>query len=109
MGPHHMKFASSPNSESYVPIPRLPVPWTRRSESSDTTQVLNASFPPPTQTSEPSSAPSAASTPVIHRGIVCDVCDKTIEGVRHKCLDCPGRSLTGVCDWKTAEYLPLRL
>jgi next-to-BRCA1 protein 1 len=31
------------------------------------------------------------SEPPVHTGIACDACDKTIVGVRHKCLDCPGR------------------
>ena len=29
-------------------------------------------------------------SPVIHSYIICDMCDETIIGVRHKCLDCPG-------------------
>ena len=84
MGPHQMKLASSPNSESYAPIPRLP-PWTPRPESSDMTGILN------TSSVETSSVSSAVPLPVIHKGIACDVCHKIIEGIRHKCLDCPGR------------------
>ena len=94
MGPHQMKLTPPPNSESYVPIPRLPVPWTPRPESSEMTGILNTSSEPTTSTStqadNPSSASSAVPSPVIHRGVLCDVCDKTIEGIRHKCLDCPG-------------------
>lgn len=26
----------------------------------------------------------------VHTGVVCDVCESTIRGIRHKCLDCPG-------------------
>lgn len=29
--------------------------------------------------------------PVIHTGVLCDLCETTIEGVRHKCLDCAGK------------------
>ena len=35
-------------------------------------------------------APRPVELPV-HIGVVCDVCESTIRGVRHKCLDCPGR------------------
>lgn len=28
--------------------------------------------------------------PVVHKNIICDLCDKEIVGNRHKCLDCPG-------------------
>ncbi|KAI0033814.1 hypothetical protein K488DRAFT_46854, partial [Vararia minispora EC-137] len=33
----------------------------------------------------------------IHRGVHCDICGKTIEGVRHKCLDCPDYDLCTSC------------
>lgn len=93
MGPHQMKLTPSPNSESYVPIPRLPVPWRSGPESSG---ISNISADPTTasstQTGNTSSASSAVPLPpVIHKGVFCDVCDKIIEGIRHKCLDCPGR------------------
>jgi len=38
----------------------------------------------------PSSVPAPAPALPIHRGIICDMCDRVIEGVRHKCLDCTG-------------------
>lgn len=89
MGRHQMKLVSSTNSESYVPIPRLPFPWVSEPESSDTTGISNTNG----ETSSASSAVSSPS-PVIHKGVACDICNKTIEGIRHKCLDCPGQFLT---------------
>lgn len=29
--------------------------------------------------------------PVVHSGILCDSCNTHPEGIRHKCLDCPGK------------------
>jgi len=104
-----MKLASSPSSESYVPIPRLPFPWTSPPESSDMTGILNTPSPS-TQTTDTSSAsPAVPSPPVIHKGVSCDVCTKIIEGIRHKCLDCPGWVLFGLGDWNMTEYTPFRL
>lgn len=33
----------------------------------------------------------------VHRGIVCDSCEKTVVGSRHKCLDCPDFDLCSTC------------
>lgn len=35
-----------------------------------------------------------------HPGVVCDVCDKDIEGTRFKCLSCPDYDLCGACEAK---------
>ncbi|THH05229.1 hypothetical protein EW145_g4951 [Phellinidium pouzarii] len=35
--------------------------------------------------------------PLIHAGIVCDFCNETIVGHRHKCLDCPDFDLCDYC------------
>ena len=48
-------------------------------------------LPPLPQSSSPVNPPPPP--PVIHQGVRCDVCNTTIEGVRHKCLDCPGKSI----------------
>ncbi|KAJ7751215.1 hypothetical protein DFH07DRAFT_745724 [Mycena maculata] len=70
MGSHIMK-----KEVSAAPLPPLPVPAV--------TQVPEAPAPP---------AP-----PVIHRGVICDMCDNVIEGIRHKCLDCADYDLCTPC------------
>ena len=47
---------------------------------------LSTSTVPQERSSSSSQAPK-----VVHRGIRCDVCNKVPEGIRHKCLDCPGK------------------
>jgi next-to-BRCA1 protein 1 len=49
-----------------------------------------------TPTPNPVLAPTPATptpAPAVHKGIICDVCQETVVGVRHKCLDCPGMFL----------------
>ncbi|KDR85758.1 hypothetical protein GALMADRAFT_234824 [Galerina marginata CBS 339.88] len=114
MGPHQMKFATAIlNRHSRLPIPRLPAPWTPRSMPPSSgfanapfipASALNPGPPAPTTAAPVSETrpPPAASTatpaaPIIHRGVVCDVCNSTIEGVRHKCLDCQDYDLCTGC------------
>ncbi|PPQ63827.1 hypothetical protein CVT24_009777 [Panaeolus cyanescens] len=76
MGPHETNpIVLEPFEDR--PIPHLPEPWVNRNST-------------PIQ-------PAAQGTPVVHNGVVCDACNKTIEGVRHKCLDCPDYDLCGPC------------
>ncbi|KAF9041850.1 hypothetical protein BDZ89DRAFT_1156464 [Hymenopellis radicata] len=42
-------------------------------------------------------AEAQAPPKVIHTGVTCDSCEATIEGVRHKCLDCPDYDLCSKC------------
>lgn len=39
-----------------------------------------------------SSGPAGEQALAVHHGVSCDSCNKTVVGVRHKCLDCPGTS-----------------
>lgn len=41
---------------------------------------------------------------VVHHGVSCDSCRSIIEGIRHKCLDCPGWCLQSV---RVTKYCPL--
>jgi len=54
-------------------------------------QVSPSATPASVQT-RPITPPTAATVNAgpVHPGIICDECDKTIVGVRHKCLDCSG-------------------
>ncbi|KAF8078982.1 hypothetical protein FPV67DRAFT_1404995 [Lyophyllum atratum] len=47
--------------------------------------------------STPVPFPPTPPPPAIHRGVICDACDLTIVGIRHKCLDCPDYDLCTAC------------
>lgn len=61
------------------------------------TELREAPTPVPNPVLTPTPAPDREATPtpapVVHNGIICDMCQDTVIGVRHKCLDCPGKFL----------------
>lgn len=65
------------------------------------TQLREGPTPVPNPVPTPTPAPDREATPtpgpVVHSGIICDVCQDTVIGVRHKCLDCPDYDLCTTC------------
>jgi len=65
------------------------------------TQLQEGPTPVPNPVPTPTPAPDREATPtpapVVHSGIICDVCQDTVIGVRHKCLDCPDYDLCSTC------------
>ena len=47
----------------------------------------------------PTTTPTVVTGPV-HIGVTCDECTRTIIGIRHKCLDCPGSLTLHVTDFQ---------
>ncbi|KAF5368556.1 hypothetical protein D9758_002170 [Tetrapyrgos nigripes] len=122
-GPHVWKMTFCPSCPEAPTQPVLPGgPWNPTADSS----MPSSSFiaPEPTQpmasprlptlpsvpTVEPwnarpdvesrnvdTPATTAPSSQAVHVGVMCDVCHSVIEGVRHKCLDCPDYDLCTNC------------
>ncbi|KAH9486260.1 Protein JOKA2 [Psilocybe cubensis] len=96
MGTHQMKLASASDARgSNLPIPHLPTPWDRFMTGPPSSSTPQSSSPSNTTPQVP--VDSSNPTPVVHVGIICDVCNKVVEGVRHKCLDCPDYDLCDSC------------
>jgi len=72
-------MTASPPIEPFIPPLRVLTPIDQP-PTNPLPQFLSPVNPPPPP-------------PVIHQGVRCNVCSATIEGVRHKCLDCPGMSI----------------
>lgn len=78
--------ASQPyNPDTQAPIPPM-VPFVPPTPF----RAPSPSLPPPPPPPIISTMTPPPPPPVIHQGVICDMCENTIEGVRHKCLDCPG-------------------
>jgi hypothetical protein len=65
----------TPSADWMAPTPPAPTP------------------PAPTPPAAPTATVHAAPEPVVHKGIVCNMCTKIVVGVRHKCLDCAGATI----------------
>lgn len=65
--------------------------------SIDSSTQVSAQIPRENSTSGTPQSPAPASSGpagelalAVHRGVICDSCNQTVVGIRHKCLDCPG-------------------
>ncbi|KAH9920249.1 uncharacterized protein BXZ73DRAFT_104766 [Epithele typhae] len=45
----------------------------------------------------PNADQSQPITRLVHKNVICDVCDREVVGVRHKCLDCPDYDMCENC------------
>lgn len=64
----------------------IPMPWSMPPEIGSHRNRDNV-----TPVARPTVPVLGDSSPVIHHGVICDSCENTVEGIRHKCLDCSGQ------------------
>ncbi|KAF9015670.1 hypothetical protein BDQ17DRAFT_1418717 [Cyathus striatus] len=84
---HARQEPSTPAFVPFIPPAVSPEPSPRLTPlQTSPAHVRNPPIP------EPLSSPS-----VIHNGVVCDSCNATIQGVRHKCLECADYDLCSAC------------
>ncbi|RDB28832.1 hypothetical protein Hypma_015902 [Hypsizygus marmoreus] len=83
--------ASSPPVEPFIPPLRVPSPVSSP-ERSFNVSTIRSQHP-----GRPVTPPPPPPPPIIHQGVICDMCEATIEGIRHKCLDCPDYDLCTPC------------
>ncbi|KAJ7161311.1 hypothetical protein C8R43DRAFT_881257 [Mycena crocata] len=94
----------TPPQQGYSPIypfgaPTPVLPFIPARDLPTVTPAAAAPLPPlpvPSVAQVPE-APTPPAPPVIHRGVLCDMCDNVVEGIRHKCLDCPDYDLCTPC------------
>ncbi|KAF7307203.1 hypothetical protein MIND_00513900 [Mycena indigotica] len=91
--------AIPPWPQFYPPPPPPPPMWTPPSQTYSPVYTFGTATPRPNNVTPavPPATTAPVPAPVIHRGVVCDICDKVIEGIRHKCLDCPDYDLCTSC------------
>jgi hypothetical protein len=90
IAPHAVGMNTGSYSE-HVPLPPRQSSTTNRApvipqapHSATSAGVQSRPMTPPTTVA------AAVNAGPVHPGIICDECDRTIVGVRHKCLDCSG-------------------
>lgn len=95
-----------PEPESAAPIPSVSSEASRMTGGHEAAFGSNGSIPSVATSStgsEERQDQASDDSTVIHRGVICDGCRKTIVGVRHKCMKCHGTSIPATVIVTTPE------